>query len=207
MLLAFCGVLAICTLGYLMDRCTNSVVAVSQNQTLSSTALQTELDIYIDRDSKDVNAFIKGNKARSNTENQGVFSTLWVFASGRFHNAATQLLDLSKANFYANVKNALDNVWLCVRAVGWAFRFHPIYSAIYFSISFLIFVFSVIALGIGGGVCICGDSPGNGCGDPICWRVVDGAFIWLCIILRLSGHADGLGDSVRRTAAVSVDCL
>jgi hypothetical protein len=149
MLLAFCGVLAICTLGYLMDRCTNSVVAVSQNQTLSSTALQTELDIYIDRDSKDVNAFIKGNKARSNTENQGVFSTLWVFASGRFHNAATQLLDLSKANFYANVKNALDNVWLCVRAVGWAFRFHPIYSAIYFSISFLIFVF------IGGAISRC----------------------------------------------------
>ncbi|MHC5174188.1 MAG: hypothetical protein ACYSPJ_10740 [Planctomycetota bacterium] len=149
MLLAFCGVLAVCTLGYLMDRCSNSVVAISQNQILSSTALQTELDIYIDGDSKDVKEFIKENKARSNTENQGVFSTLWAFVSGRFHNAATQLLNLSNSNIYSNVKNALDNVWLCIRAAGWAFRFHPLYSVIYFSASFLIFVY------VGGAISRC----------------------------------------------------
>ena len=149
MLLAFCGVLAVCTLGYLMDRCSNSVVAVSQDQTLSSPTLQTELDKYIDGDSKDVKEFLKKTKALSGTHNQGVFSTLWVFASSRFHNAATQLLDLSNANIYSNVKNALDNVWLCVRATGWAFRFHPVYSGIYFSASFLIFVF------VGGAISRC----------------------------------------------------
>jgi hypothetical protein len=147
--LAFCGVLAVCTLGYLMDRCSNSVVAISQNQNSSSATLLTELDNYIDGDSKDVKEFIKENKALSGTHNQGVFSTLWVFVSGHFHKAATQLLNLSDTNIYSNVKFALDNVWLCVRAIGWAFRFHPIYSAIYFSVSFLIFVF------IGGAISRC----------------------------------------------------
>lgn len=149
MLLAFCGVLAVCTLGYVMDRCSNSVVAVSQNQLHSSTAPETELDKYIDGDSKQVKEFIKETKARSDAQNQGVFSTLWVFVSGRFHNAATQLLNLGDANIYSNVKYALDNVWLCVRAAGWAFRFHPVYSVIYFSASFLIFVF------IGGAISRC----------------------------------------------------
>ena len=145
MLLAFCGVLAVCTLGYLMDRCTNSVMTGYQSP--EASVLKTELDVYIKDTPKDTKAFVEDNVGQF--PNQGVFSTLWVFASSRFHNAATQLLDLSKANFYANVKNALDNVWLCVRAVGWAFRFHPIYSAIYFSISFLIFVF------IGGAISRC----------------------------------------------------
>ena len=161
MLLAFCGVLAVCTLGYLMDRCTNSVVALNQNQTLSSTAIQTELNIYIDGDSKKVKEFLDEAKARSDTQHQGVFSTLWVFVSGRFHKAATQLLDLSNANIYSNVKYALDNVWLCLRAAGWAFRFHPVYSVIYFSVAFLIFVF------IGGAISRCaalefakGERPG-----------------------------------------------
>ena len=150
MLMAFCGVLAVCTLGYVMDRCSNSVFAISRNPTLSSTALQTELDVYISGKPKQVKAFIKEVKDHPDTkQNQGVFSTLWVFVSGRFHNAATQLLNLSNANLYSNVKYALDNVWLCVRAAGWAFRFHPIYSVIYFSASFLIFVF------VGGAVSRC----------------------------------------------------
>ena len=149
MLLAFCGVLAVCTLGYLMDRCSNSVVAVSQNQPHSSTILETELDKYISGDSKQVKVFINENKARPATHNQGVFSTLWAFFSGRFHNAATQLLNLSNSNIYSNVKNALDNVWLCLRAAGWAFRFHPVYSVIYFSASFLIFVY------VGGAISRC----------------------------------------------------
>ncbi len=149
MLLAFCGVLAVCTLGYLMDRCTNTVVAVSQDQTLTSAPIQTELDSYISGTGKQVKAFIKKQRGRSDTQYQGVFSTLWVFGSGRFHKAATQLLDLSHANIYSNVKYALDNVWLCLRAAGWAFRFHPVYSSIYFSAAFLIFVF------VGGAISRC----------------------------------------------------
>ncbi len=149
MLLAFCGVFAVCTLGYVMDRCSNSVIAVNQNQTLSSTASQTELDIYISGHFKDVKKFLDKAKTRSDMENQGVFSTLWVFASGRFHEATTQLLNLSDANIYSNIKYAIGKVWLCLRAAGWAFRFHPIYSVIYFSAAFLIFVF------VGGAISRC----------------------------------------------------
>jgi len=149
MLLAFCGVFAVCTLGYLMDRCTNTVVAVSQNQHFSSAPIQTELDVYISGRSEDVKEFVKKSKGHSDTQRQGVFSTLWVFASGCFHNATTQLLDLSNANIYSNVKYVLDNVWLCLCAVGWAFRFHPLYSVIYFSAVFLIGVF------VGGAISRC----------------------------------------------------
>jgi hypothetical protein len=145
MLLAFCGVLAVCSLGYLMDRCTNSVTMGYQK--VEEPVLQSELDVYMKYTPKDTKTFIKDDRGQS--PNQGVFSTLWVFVSGRFHNAATQLLNLSNANLYSNVKNVVDNIWLCVRAVGWAFRFHPIYSVIYFSVSFLIIVF------VGGAISRC----------------------------------------------------
>ena len=149
MFLAFCGVLAVCTLGYVMDRCTNTVVVVNQDQTLTSTPLETELDIYIDGKPKEVKDFITEQKTYSDPQRQGVFSTLWVFASGRFHEATTRLLNLSETNIYSNVKYAMGKVWLCLRAAGWAFRFHPIYSAIYFSSAFLIFVF------VGGAISRC----------------------------------------------------
>ena len=87
MLLAFCGVLAVCTLGYLMDRCTNSVMTGYQSP--EASVLKTELDVYIKDTPKDTKAFVEDNVGQF--PNQGVFSTLWVFASSRFHNAATQL--------------------------------------------------------------------------------------------------------------------
>ncbi len=145
MLLAFCGVLAVCTLGYVMDRCSNSVTTGYQKD--KAPVLQTELNVYIEDTPKDTKAFIKDNMGQF--PNRGVFSTLWVFASGRFHEAATQLLNLSDANIYSNIKYAIGKVWLCLRAVGWAFRFHPVYSVIYFSAAFLIFVF------VGGAVSRC----------------------------------------------------
>jgi len=154
MLLAFCGVFAVCTLGYVMDCCSNSVV-VSQDQTLSSAAPKTELAAYIrggseqDGGSEAVKKFLDKAETRSDTRRQGVFSTLWVFASGHFHEATTQLLNLSDANIYSNIKYAIGKVWLCLRAAGWAFRFHPIYSVIYFAASFLIFVF------VGGAISRC----------------------------------------------------
>jgi len=132
-----------------MDRCTNTVVVASQDQSLTSASLQTELDIYIDGSPKEVKEFIKEQKARSGVQYQGVFSTLWVFTSGRFHEATTQFLNLSDANIYSNIKYAIGKVWLCLRAAGWAFRFHPIYSSIYFTAAFLIFVF------VGGAISRC----------------------------------------------------
>jgi hypothetical protein len=145
MLLAFCGVLAVCSLGYLMDCCSNSVPVDRRNPTLSVT----ELDYYIEGGTKEVKEFLGLFPGTGNLQYQGVFTTLWTFVSGRFHNATTQLLDLSNTNIYSNIKNAFENVWLCIRAVKWAFRFHPVYSIIFFSISFLIIIF------VGGAISRC----------------------------------------------------
>ena len=149
MLLAFFGVLAVCTLGYLMDTCTISVMAVFSDQESSSVTYQTELRQYIKGGAKAERDFGKATQDESEMPKRGVFSVLWTYISGRFHESVTQLLDLRNANFYSNVQLALNNVWLCIRALGWAFRFHPIYSIIYFSAAFLIFVF------VGGAISRC----------------------------------------------------
>jgi hypothetical protein len=146
MLLAFCGVLGVCTLGYLMDKCTNSVITKQEGP---SAVIKTELDKYIEGGAKTAEDFLNKAKGSSGVRQQGVFSTLWTYVSGQFHEAATRLLDLSKANFYSNLKFALNKVWLCLRAVGWAFHFHLFYSSIYFTAAFLIFVY------IGGAISRC----------------------------------------------------
>ncbi|MHC4386309.1 MAG: hypothetical protein ACYSUG_04890, partial [Planctomycetota bacterium] len=136
MILAFLGVLTVCTLGFVMDACSKGVTT---GHLKVGAPVQTELDVYIDGSAKQTKDFIKDN---INTNPQkGVFSTLWSFSSGRFHESATQLLNLSDSNIYSNIKYALYNVWLCVCAIGWAFRFHPYYSMTFFTVVFLVFVF------------------------------------------------------------------
>jgi hypothetical protein len=141
MLLSFCAVLAVCALGYVMDRGTRSVSAIRPSE--SFTVLQTELDVYIAGTPKETRAFIEKAETEKIT---GVFGSLWTFFSGRFHDASTQLLNLSDSNMYANVKFAGINIWLCMRAVGWAFYFHPCYSLVYFSVVFGIMVFAGAAI-------------------------------------------------------------
>ena len=148
MILAFLGVLAVCTLGFVMDICTRDVVTAPISP--DSAIFKTELDVYLS-DSvdpvKQTKDFI--TERIDHYPQQGVFSTLWSYFSGRFHEATTQLLNLGDSNIYSNIKYALGRVWLCVRAVGWAFRFHPIYSLTYFTAAFLVFVF------VGGAISRC----------------------------------------------------
>jgi hypothetical protein len=145
MILAFLGVLTVCTLGFVMDVCSKGVATGYQKA--KSPVFQTELDFYIGHSAKDTKGFIKDNVDQY--PQRGVFSTLWSYFSGRFHEATTQLLNLGDANIYSNITYALGRVWLCVRAVGWAFRFHPVYSLTYFTAAFLVFVF------VGGAVSRC----------------------------------------------------
>jgi hypothetical protein len=140
MILAFLGVLAVCTLGFVMDICTRGVATGPVNT--DSAVFQTELDEYLKHSVESVKKtkdFINANIDQH--PQKGVFSTLWSYFSGRFHEAATRFLDLGDSNIYSNIKYALGRVWLCVRAVGWAFRFHPIYSVTCFTAAFLVFVF------------------------------------------------------------------
>lgn len=147
LLLAYGAVLATCLLGFLMDQVSRSVVVSSQDQPqYGLTAGQTELDIYIQQPSQTA-AFIEQFEAAD--ERQGVFMTLWNFTTSRFHHATTQLLNLSNANIFGNVRDVLVDVWQCFRAMAWAMRFHPFYSVIFFLFSF--FVFTIM----GGAICRC----------------------------------------------------
>ena len=139
MILAICAVLAMCTLGFVMDRCSSGVVVGLDP---GDSVVKTELEKYIQSDPNATGEFIKDIKGSDAMQKQGVFSTLWSFFSGRFHKSATQLLNLSDSNLYSNVSYVLGNVWECIEAVGWAFRFHPVYSSTYFTTAFLVFVFA-----------------------------------------------------------------
>ncbi|MBL7214876.1 MAG: hypothetical protein ISS71_04285 [Phycisphaerae bacterium] len=147
LLLAFSAVLTTCLLGFLMDQCSQSVVVCSQN--VPGYGLhtgQTELDLYIQNPLRTA-PFIE--EFQEQASGQGVFSTLWNFATSRFHDATTQLLNLGNANIFGNVQYVLSNVWQCFRAVVWAFQFHPFYSMFYFTLSFFVFGF------FGGAICRC----------------------------------------------------
>ncbi len=149
LVIAFCAILTVCLLGYLMDRCSQGVVVCSQNYPQYGLNVgQTELDLYI-QDSSEAGAFIEQLQDVSYGDRQGVFSTLWDFVTSRFHRSTTHLLDLGNRNIFQNVQYVLGNIWECFRAVLWAFRFHPIYSLFFFSVSFIVFSFS------GGAICRC----------------------------------------------------
>lgn len=141
LLLAFSGVLIIGLLGFLMDVSTRSVVVAVIDQ-----KPVTELDVYI-QDPQQTRRFIEQYEQQG--PGRGVFSILWSFTTARFHQATVQLLDLGSANIFANVRFAMQNLWLCIKAVGWAFLYHPVYSVIFFGSIFLVGVF------VGGAVCRC----------------------------------------------------
>lgn len=145
LLLAFLGVLIVCTLGYLMDISTKSVV-VGNTQAQDEIYRLTELDVYIVEPAQ-TEEFIE--TYRDQSPGKGVFGVLWTFTSARFHQATLRLLDLGNDNIFANVKFAMQNLWLCFKAVGWAFIYHPVYSVLFFAAMFLVFVF------VGGAICRC----------------------------------------------------
>jgi len=70
----------------------------------------------------------------------GVFSALWHFGADRFNTGTISL-------FRLEITDVLSNLWLCALALVWAFRFHPVYSSVYFV--FLAMVTCVC----GGGIC------------------------------------------------------
>lgn len=149
----FLAVAAICLVGYLLDRVSRSVVVhpepgVRQQGRIGGVTLTeaTELEAYLVAPDR-VDEFIE--RYRGQAPGRGVFSTLWSFTSGRFHDATRQLFNLSRASFFSNIEHVFVNLWLCFRAVIWALRFHPWYSLIFFSFSFAVMCFA------GGAVCRC----------------------------------------------------
>lgn len=151
-ILAFLLILVLCAAGYVLDLCTQSVTVLPESAVNPGGILEShlqkpdELSVYIE-DPARTRDYIHYYQGRSS--GRGVFATLWNFFAVRFNHATTRLLELGTSNIFANLRNVLVNAWLCIRALGWAVQYHPFYSVIYFTFSFLLFCF------FGGAICRC----------------------------------------------------
>jgi len=115
LIIALCAIALICLAGWFMDL-TGPVV--------TTQAGYTELQAYMDNPDA-LATFIEVNKdlgART-----GLFSTLWHFGSEKFHSALYFLFSFD----FPRVGNDIGAYF---KAIGWALRYHYIYSVIFFLI-------------------------------------------------------------------------
>jgi len=140
LILAFLALAAICITGRVMDF--NETVGVVPSD-------RPELDAYISivfprneypdalpNDMTELDAYVTGvlpadlyAATFAETEKKiGVFSTLWNFGARHFHLALTSLAQ-------GNVLGIAKNVAACFNALLWAFRYHTIYSLIFFTVA------------------------------------------------------------------------
>ena len=128
LLTALLAVLVICLFGWILDF--SNSVAADENGC-------TELQAYIS-DPETTDEFIKNN---TDVELQsGVFATLWHYSAARFNGATVSL-------FRLKIPEVFVNIWLCVRALFWALKYHIVYSIIYLPIC------SAIICLCGGAIC------------------------------------------------------
>ncbi len=117
--IALMAMAVICLTGWIMDF--SKPVAV----TPGTQGEVTELQIYMAH-ADEVQSYVEAH--RGNLERQGVFSTLWDFSTVRFKDAINAL-------FAFNLPAVATNIAECFKAVGWALRYHYIYSIIFFVIT------------------------------------------------------------------------
>lgn len=151
--IAFLAVASIGLVGFVLDRCSRSVVVHPRPSLMQygdnrdfKLNVATELEVYLvaqDATSQFIERY-KGDRP-----GQGVFATLWNFASDRFNDSSRQLLDLRQSTLFSNLGHVLLNLWLCLRAFVWAVHYHPYYSVIFFSFAFAALCFAC------GAVCRC----------------------------------------------------
>jgi len=211
LVLAFILIVILCASGYVMDLCSHSVTvhpglsAVPGGQGESFLAMPDELSVFI-YDPSSTQLYIQRYKDQA--PGQGVFGTLWNFSASRFNHATTRLLELGTSNLFANLWNVLVNAWQCIRALGWAVLYHPFYSAIYFSLSLVLFCF------FGGAICRCAalefarnEKPGLGeslqfsrerlgslLSAPLILMGILGGFSLVIILVGLIGNVPWLGE-------------
>lgn len=128
LILAFMALAAICLTGRVMDF--HKTVPVAPNG-------MTELDAY-------ASAPLAGDRHirlfEDSEEKEGVFTTLWHFGAKRFHGALTALAR-------GDILSVTQNVAACYAALLWAFRYHTIYSTIFFAVALAMMSLS------GGAIC------------------------------------------------------
>jgi len=125
LIIALCAIGVICLAGWLMDL---------SGPVVTSEAGFTELEAYM-QNPDTIATFIEVNKEIGGRV--GLFSTLWHFGSDKFHLALRSL-------FSFNLPDMAWHIGSCFKAVGWAIRYHYVYSIIFFLIK-------LTALSVAGG--------------------------------------------------------
>lgn len=131
LLISLCAVALICLAGWLMDFSKTVIVTPAAQGSI------TELQVYLSQPER-VALHIEGYKTTG--DRSGVFSTLWNFTTAKFQDAVEALLTF-------NLPAAARDVSDFVIAVGWALRYHFIYSIIFTAIMFIVIAFA--------GGCLC----------------------------------------------------
>lgn len=152
LLLMLVAVAIISGFGWFLDNISRSVVSHPRAPEMNcgkngvKLLVRTELEVWLVAPDA-IYDFVEryGKQYR----NVGVFSTLWRFASDRFDDSIRQLFDFRKSGFVHNISYLFYNLWLCLLSLGWAIRFHPFYSLLFFTVALLIISFA------GGAVCRC----------------------------------------------------
>ncbi len=120
LIIAFSALAIICLAGWIMDF-TNTVVVMNAG----TQGQITELEFYISNPEQ-LQSFIEAYEKKG--YRAGVFSTLWRFASARFHGVLISLSEL-------DIPSVKTNIAEYFKAVVWALRYHLLYCIIFFAIN------------------------------------------------------------------------
>ncbi len=130
LILALCALAIICLTGWIMDLASPTVVIVNPS---GATELNVYAAVVLDAGARIVPFADTGKRT-------GVFTTLWTFGAERLHAAVRSLFEL-------DIYEVIRNIVACFVALVWAFRYHIVYSIIFFAI-----VLAVLSVA-GGAIC------------------------------------------------------
>lgn len=126
----------ICLAGWIMDFSKTVAVEFDSNGKITNT----ELQIYMTGAGHD-EIVSKIDKLRQKDQYSGLFSTMWHFAAKKFQGAVDSVV------LKHDIEGVLNNITDFFKAVGWAFRYHPIYCIVFFA-----FELAVMSIA-GGAIC------------------------------------------------------
>jgi len=142
---AFAALTVICLAGWIMDLSRTVIVSAPGEVALPGGILGrrpggeiTELDAYL-RSPAEFQGLLD-SPASSHTRT-GVFDALATFAAGEIQTTAATLLAFDIRQFTLSLVGGLQQ---SARALTWAFRYHPAYSLVFFSVV-------LVALAVAGG--------------------------------------------------------
>jgi hypothetical protein len=118
LILAFLALATICLTGRIMDLTQSVVVRSTVRGPL------TELDEYVSAGEVREHIRLFGESG----ERIGVFTTLWNFGAQRFHAAVLAVSQWDGVG-------VVGNIVACLKALVWAFTYHPYYSIVFFAIA------------------------------------------------------------------------